>query len=127
MLASRDGGYQSPAELAEQHPYLFWRAPEQVYRASLAATPPDARILDSLEVVLAQDDLWQGAKTPMEGLRAILDPQGVDTLTIHNVLRHVGAGGQDVVSQSSGRMFTLLGRDEWKQRLQTVRRLQGQI
>ena len=85
--------------------------------------PPDERILDALEQVLAQDDFWTGVKAPMEGMLEMLKSQDIGTVTIHNALRHVGAGGQDVVSQSSGRMFTLLGRQEWSHRLKTVRRL----
>jgi glutamyl-tRNA synthetase len=123
VLASRDGGYQTPTELVQQHPYLFWRVPTQIYKTSLAATPPDGRVLDALQQVLAQDRFWAGVKTPMEGMLEMLNPQGVETVAIHNVLRHVGAGGQNVVSPSSGRMFTLLGRQEWSHRLKTVQRL----
>ncbi|KAJ6781137.1 hypothetical protein PWT90_04856 [Aphanocladium album] len=123
VLASRDGGFHTARDVVEQHPYLFWRPPRDVYRASVAATPPDARVLGALEQVLAREDAWRDGQAVMNTLREILEPQGVETLTVHNVLRLVGAGGQDVVSQSSGRMFATLGRDEWQHRLQTVQQL----
>ncbi|KAM3516906.1 hypothetical protein NHJ13051_009470 [Beauveria bassiana] len=123
VLASRDGGFHDASDMVEQHPYLFWRPPQAVYRVSAAATPPDARVLAALERVLAQEDVWRGnddGQRVVEALRGILHPQGVEALTMHNVLRLVGAGGQDVVSQSSGRMLATLGRDEWQHRLQCV-------
>ncbi|OAA36339.1 glutamyl-tRNA synthetase [Beauveria brongniartii RCEF 3172] len=125
VLGSRDGGFHDASDVVEQHPYLFWRPPQAVYRASAAATPPDARILAALEQVLAQEDVWRGddGQRVVQALRGILDPQGVEALTMHNVLRLVGAGGQDVVSQSSGRMLATLGRDEWQHRLQCVQEL----
>ncbi|KGQ04710.1 putative glutamate--tRNA ligase [Beauveria bassiana D1-5] len=123
VLASRDGGFHDASDVVEQHPYLFWRPPQAVYRASAAATRPETRVLAALERVLAQEDVWRGnddGQRVVEALRGILDPQGVEALTMHNVLRLVGAGGQDVVSQSSGRMLATLGRDEWQHRLQCV-------
>lgn len=125
VLASRDGGFRTADDVVAQHPYLFWRPPQAVYRASVAATPPDARVLAALEQVLARDELWgqRDGQPVVEALRMILDPQGIEALTMHNVLRLVGAGGQDVVSQSSGRMFATLGRDEWLHRLRCVQDL----
>lgn len=128
VLASRDGGFHAARDVVEQHPYLFWRPPTDVYRASVAATPPDARILTALAQVLAQDgsdggDAWHDGRHVVDALRGMLEPEGVDTLSVHNVLRLVGAGGQDVVSQSSGRMLATLGRDEWQHRLRTVQQL----
>ncbi len=124
VLASRDGGFRAAGDVVEQHPYLFWRPPQNVYRASVATTPPDGRVLAALEQVLERDDVvWTDGQQVMDTLREVLDPQGVETLTVHNVLRLVGAGGQDVVSQSSGRMFATLGRDEWQHRLRCVQEL----
>lgn len=124
VLASRDGGFRAAGDVVEQHPYLFWRPPQDVYRASVAATPPDGRVLAALEQVLQRDDVvWADGQQVMDALREALDPHGVEPLTVHNVLRLVGAGGQDVVSQSSGRMFATLGRDEWQHRLRCVQEL----
>ncbi|OAA78853.1 glutamyl-tRNA synthetase [Akanthomyces lecanii RCEF 1005] len=124
VLASRDGGFRAAGDVVEQHPYLFWRPPQNVYRSSVATTPPDVRVLAALEQVLEREDVvWTDGQQVMDALREVLDPQGVETLTAHNVLRLVGAGGQDVVSQSSGRMFATLGRDEWQHRLRCVQEL----
>lgn len=124
VLASRDGGFRAAGDVVEQHPYLFWRPPQDVYRASVAATPPDGSVLAALEQVLARDDvIWGDGQGVVDALREMLEPQGVEALTMHNVLRLVGAGGQDVVSQSSGRMFATLGRDEWQHRLRCVQKL----
>ncbi|OAA57255.1 glutamyl-tRNA synthetase [Cordyceps fumosorosea ARSEF 2679] len=129
VLASRDGGFRDAADVVRQHPYLFFRPPADVYRASVAATPPDARVLDALRGVLEREDeddgIWGGrnGQRSVEALRTVLDRQGVDPLTMHNVLRLVGAGGQDVVSQSSGRMLATLGRDEWRHRLRCVQQI----
>lgn len=124
VLYNRDGGFQDAKTLISQHPYLFWRVPDSVYLASLAAVRDtlDTRVLDALEKVVADDIYWtsDAQKNPVAAVRDIVEPQGVETLTVHNVLRLVGAGGVDVVSQSSGRMTSLLGQDEWKRRLSAV-------
>ncbi|UNI17259.1 Glutamate--tRNA ligase [Purpureocillium takamizusanense] len=126
VLASRQGGYQSPRTLIQQHPYIFWRVPVQRYETSLSAasSPPDQRILNALDRAIEEESLWRGDGTPV--VMAILDTlqgEGIDQVITHNTLRLVGAGGQDVVSQSSASMFMLLGRDEWRHRLDVVRSL----
>ena len=121
IFASRQGGFQSPSSLIEQHPYLFWRVPVSLYQSSLAAAAPDERILDALDRAIEQKDCWdgQGVKV-MEFIRLSLLDEDIDQVKVHNALRLVGAGGQDVISQSSSRMFMLLGRDEWRYRLDVV-------
>lgn len=89
----------------------------------MAATPPDVRILTALEEVLAEEGEWNAGQGVVDALRAVLEPMGIETLAIHNVLRLIGAGGQEVVSQSSGKMFATLGREEWRHRLQSVQKL----
>ncbi|KAK5994578.1 Glutamate--tRNA ligase [Cladobotryum mycophilum] len=109
-----------------KHPYLFWRVPVDMYRASLESFKPDERILDALDEAISQESDWDGdGSKVMDALRSKLEPQGVDQLTLHNVLRLIGAGAQDVSSQSSSRMFMLLGREEWKHRLSVVRGILG--
>lgn len=127
VLYNRDGGFQDAKTLISQHPYLFWRVPDSVYRASVVAVQdtPDTRVLDALDKVVADDIYWSpdAEKNPVAAIREIVEPQGVETLTVHNVLRLVGAGGVDVVSQSSGRMISLLGRAEWQQRSGSVQKI----
>lgn len=123
-LVSKQGGFQSPSQLVSQHPYLFWRVPLNVYKMSLTKARPEQRVIDALKDVISQDGLWNGDCTEvMQAIQSKIEPQGVDQLTVHNVLRVVAAGGQDVVSQSSSRMFMLLGRKEWSHRLDVVTRL----
>lgn len=121
-LVAKQGGFQTPSDLVSQHPYLFWRVPLDVYKASFAKARPEEKVLDALEEAISQKDYWDGdGSKVMQAIQSQVEPQGVDQLTIHNVLRVVAAGGQDVVSQSSSRMFMLLGRDEWAHRLGVVR------
>ncbi|POR33011.1 Putative glutamate--tRNA ligase, mitochondrial [Tolypocladium paradoxum] len=124
IFASRQGGFQSPSALIQQHPYLFWRVPVSLYHSSLAASAPDERILDALDQAIERQDYWdnQGVKV-MDFIRDKLHNEDIDQVVVHNVLRLVGAGGQDVASQSSSRMFMLLGRDEWRHRLDVVKAL----
>lgn len=128
IFAGRQGGFQSPSSLIRQHPYLFWRVPVSLYRSSLAASAPDERILDALDQAIEREDCWdsQGADV-MSYIRDRLQNEDIDQVAVHNALRLVGAGGQDVVSQSSSRMFMLLGRDEWRCRLGVVRALTREI
>lgn len=123
-LVSKQGGFQSPSHLVSQHPYLFWRVPLTVYKASLTKARPEQRVIDALKDAISQESLWDGdCAQVMQAIQSKVEPQGVDQLTVHNVLRIVAAGGQDVVSQSSSRMFKLLGRKEWSHRLDVVMRL----
>lgn len=120
-LVSKQGGFQSPSQLVSQHPYLFWRVPLDVYKMSLTKARPEQKVIDALNDVISQDGLWNSDCTEvMQAIQSKVEPQGVDQLTVHNVLRVVAAGGQDVVSQSSSRMFMLLGRKEWAHRLDVV-------
>lgn len=121
ILASKRG-FQSLTDLILQHPYLFWRVPINHYQASLSVSEPDRRIFIALDEVIEENANWDGDGTQvMKALLAKTEPQGIDQLTVHNVLRLIGAGGEDVVSQSSSRMFMLLGKNEWKYRLNVVR------
>lgn len=123
-LVSKQGGFQSPSHLVSQHPYLFWRVPLDVYKASLTKARPEQKVLDALKDAISQEGLWNGDCTQaMQAIQSKVEPQGVDQLAVHNVLRVVAAGGKDVVSQSSSRMFMLLGRKEWSHRLDVVVRL----
>ena len=123
ILASRQGGYQSPGSLIQQHPYLFWRVPASLYKASLRAGPaPDERILDALQAALESPRCWDGqGGEVMSRIRDGLQGQAIDQVVLHDTLRLVAAGGQGVVSQSSPNMFKLLGGDEWRHRLDAVR------
>lgn len=127
-FASRQGGFQSPSSLIQQHQYLFWRVPTSLYRSSLATASLDRRVLDALGQAIERDDCWDGQGSGiMEFIRERLQGQDIAQVTAHNVVRLVGAGGQDVVSQSSPRMFMLLGRDEWRHRFDVVRALLGDM
>ncbi|KAL7784108.1 hypothetical protein V8C37DRAFT_396323 [Trichoderma ceciliae] len=123
-LISKQGGFQTPSDLISQHPYLFWRVPLAVYEASFAKARPEQKVLDALEDAISHEDYWGGdGSKVMQAIRSNAEPHGVDQLTIHNVLRVIAAGRQDVVSQSSSRMFMLLGRKEWAHRLGVVKGL----
>ncbi|KAL7787198.1 hypothetical protein V8C43DRAFT_316928 [Trichoderma afarasin] len=127
-IVSKQGGFQSPRDLISQHPYLFWRVPLDVYKTSLVKARPEPKVLDALEEAISQESSWEGdCSKVMQAIQSKVEPQGVDQLTIHNVLRVVAAGGQDVVSQSSSRMFALLGRDEWAHRLNVVKELLNEL
>ncbi|KAM6477704.1 hypothetical protein HDV62DRAFT_203417 [Trichoderma sp. SZMC 28011] len=127
-LVSKQGGFQSPSDLISQHPYLFWRVPLDVYKTSLSKAKPEPKVLDALEEAISQESFWNGdCSQVMQAIQSKVEPQGVDQLTIHNVLRVIAAGGQDVVSQSSSRMFALLGRDEWAHRLNVVKELLSEL
>ncbi|TWU72345.1 Glutamate--tRNA ligase mitochondrial [Metarhizium rileyi] len=124
LFATKKGGFLSAETLMRQHPYLLWRVPEDLYRRSLASYHPDRRVLVALNSALENDNLWPTDGTEvMDTIRTMLEPDGVDNIAVHNTLRLVGAGGHDVVSQSSSRMLMLLGRDEWRFRLDTVAKL----
>lgn len=127
VLYNRDGGFQDAQTLISQHPYLFWRVPEAVYRSSLETHRAmlDSKVMDALTEVVSGQEYWgEGAsENPVSALRKRLEPEGIDGTTIHNILRLVSAGGVDIVSQSSGRMTMLLGRDEWLHRLNTVQKI----
>lgn len=124
IFSTKKGGFLSAEMLIRSHPYLLWRVPESLYKHSLAAYGPDKRILQALHHAIEQEELWTAPGTKvMDAIWASLEGHGIDTLTVYNTLRLVGAGGHNVVSQSSSRMFMLLGRDEWRLRLDTVSRL----
>jgi glutamyl-tRNA synthetase len=124
IFATKTGGFLSAETLIRQHPYLLWRVPESLYQQSLASFQPDDRILQALDIAIEDESLWAGQGTEvMDAIWAALEGQNIDKLTVYDTLRLVGAGGHDVVSQSSSRMFKLLGRDEWRSRLDTLRAL----
>ncbi|GAO17516.1 hypothetical protein UVI_02002870 [Ustilaginoidea virens] len=122
--ASKRGVFLSTEMLLRHHPYLLWRVPETLYRLSLASYHPDPRILQALHDAIENKDLWdsEGVKV-MDAIWAALDGQDMDKLAVYHTLRLVGAGAHDVISQSSSRMFALLGRDEWRLRLDMVKRV----
>ncbi|KAH6603574.1 glutamyl-trna synthetase [Trichoderma cornu-damae] len=127
-LVAKRGGFQTPSDLLSQHPYLFWRVPLDVYKASLAKAIPEQTVLDALEDAISHRDYWDGdGGEVMQAIQSKVEPRGIDQRTVHNVLRTVAAGGQDVVSQSSSRMLTLLGRNEWAYRLDVVKGLLNQL
>lgn len=59
----------------------------------------------------------------MDAIWAALNGHDIANVAVHETLRLIGAGGRDVVSQSSSRMLSLLGREEWRARLDVVDRL----
>lgn len=126
IFSTKKGGFLSAEMLIRQHPYLLWRVPRDLYVQSLASYNPDRRILQALRDAIEQEELWTAHGTEvMDAIWTALDGQDIDSLTVYNTLRLVGAGGHNVVSQSSSRMFMLLGRDEWRFRLDTVAKLLG--
>ncbi|KAG6018059.1 hypothetical protein E4U54_005966 [Claviceps lovelessii] len=130
IVATERGGYLTMESLLQKHPYLVWQVPESLYRHSLSSYKPDQRVMHALEEALEKPHLWgdnkQDAQPVMDAIWAALDGQDVDKLAVYNTLRLIGAGSHDVVSQNSTRMFTILGRDEWRRRTDTVKRLLGQ-
>ncbi|KAG5930990.1 hypothetical protein E4U53_002009 [Claviceps sorghi] len=146
IVGAERSGYLNQEALLQQHPYLVWQVPEELYRRSLASYKPDQRVIHALDEVLEKPELWgkerdihapdevlekpelwgkerDDAQPVMDALWSTLTPQGVDKLAVYNTLRLIGAGAHDVVSQSSTRMFTILGRDEWRRRTDAVKRL----
>ncbi|KAK2612200.1 Glutamate--tRNA ligase mitochondrial [Conoideocrella luteorostrata] len=124
IVAGKRGGFLPTETLIKKHHYLFWRVPKSTYRLSLASYRPDQRILQALGDAVEQPELWtsEGVEV-MQAIWAALDGQDIDSLAVHNTLRLVGAGGHSVVSQSSSRMFMLLGRDEWRWRTDMINKL----
>ncbi|KJZ76231.1 hypothetical protein HIM_04313 [Hirsutella minnesotensis 3608] len=124
IFAVTQGNFQSLEGLVKQHPYLFWRVPTALYTLSVAAaaTAPDAAILDALEQTIEQPYVWDGqGSRAMEYLRDALQGSAIDPVAFHNTLRLVATGAQDLASQTSARMFAILGRDEWRHRLAALR------
>ncbi|GAB0131823.1 hypothetical protein EsDP_00000281 [Epichloe bromicola] len=124
VVASKRAGFLSIDSLLRQHPYLLWRVPESLYTHSLASYKPDQRIIKALDEALENPVLWnsQGVEV-MDAIWASLHGQDIDDSTVYTTLRLIGAGGHDVVSQSSSRIFMILGRDEWRIRTDTVKKL----
>ncbi|KOS21184.1 Glutamate--tRNA ligase [Escovopsis weberi] len=132
-FSSKQGGLKEARALLSQQPYLFWRVPRSVYQTSLQTFRPDARVLDALEAAVAREDGWAAAAGDGGGgddcarvvgaVRAATEQQGVRQVELHDTLRLVGAGAHDVSSPASSKMFALLGRDEWRARLEIVREL----
>lgn len=122
IFTSKPGEFPSPNALIHEHPYLFWRVPPRLYVASLSQALPDARILAAIDAAISTESLWtDGNGTPVvQALRDSLP--GVDQVALHNAVRLVGAGSADVVSMNSARLFALLGRAEWRYRLDAVGR-----
>lgn len=117
-------GVQDPATLVSAHAYLLFRPDQNTYNEAVAAKDVDGNVLDALQQVVSTDSYWidNADQSPMDALKALLEPQDVSMVTTHNVIRLVGAGGMDVVSQNSGKMFTVLGQQEWQARLAMVRK-----
>jgi glutamyl-tRNA synthetase len=127
IFATKKGGFLSTDTIISQHPYLLWRVPENLYQRSLASFTPNEQVLLALDGALENRELWAGQGTEvMDAIWSTLEGQNIDNLVVYNTLRLVGAGHHDVASQSSSRMFMLLGRDEWRYRLDFVKKLMKQ-
>lgn len=121
VFTSKPGDFPSHTSLISEHPYLFWRVPSLLYKASLANFTPDQRVLDALEEAIAAEELWAGSdgSKVMQAISSGLTDVGA--VTLHNTLRLVAVGSESVDSMNSGRMLALLGREEWKHRLDAVK------
>ncbi|OAQ66707.1 glutamyl-tRNA synthetase [Pochonia chlamydosporia 170] len=128
IIATKRGDFLSAKALIQQHPYLLWRVPETVYKQSLASYNPDGRVLLALGAAIEDEKLWhaQGNEV-MDAIWTSLQDHGIDKLVVYDTLRLVGAGCHDVVSQSSSRMFMLLGREEWRFRLGRVKSIMNTV
>ena len=128
IFAGKRNGFLSPDAVIRQHPYLLWRVPEDVYRQSLMASVPEKLVIQAIRNAVGNESLWDGqGGRVMDAIWAELRDHDIDNVMVHNIMRLVGAGGQDVVSQSSPRMVALLGRDEWDKRLSMVEKLMAEI
>lgn len=129
IVFSKLCGFLTMDSLLRQHPYLLWHVPQSLYHHSLSSYQPDQQVIKALEDALQQSHLWHQGEHVMQAiwaaLRAALHDQHVDKLTVYKTLRLIGAGAHDVASQSSSRMFTILGRNEWQLRTDTVKKLLG--
>lgn len=128
IIATKRGDFLSAKALIQQHPYLLWRVPETAYKQSLASYNPDGRVLLALGAAIEDEKLWpaQGNEV-MDAIWTSLQDHGIDKLVVYDTLRLVGAGCHDVVSQSSSRMFMLLGREEWRFRLGRVKSIMNTV
>lgn len=114
----------SPAALISAYPFLFWRVPKNLYRSSLAAAAPDPEILKALEGGLEREECWDGRESEvMAFIKDALGDHDAASATVHNVLRLVASGSWDSVTPPSSQLFTILGRDEWRCRLGTLKAL----
>ena len=126
------GDSRNPDDLIQTHPYLFWRTPTAIYRKGLALTPlaeGDLAVLQALDKCIERDDLWVPGHPPAGVVAAIRDaiPQSVGLKTIHDVLRLVARGRRDAPSVNSAQMLEILGREEWRHRLDTIRGLVAEM
>ncbi|PHH85582.1 hypothetical protein CDD83_212 [Cordyceps sp. RAO-2017] len=123
VLNTMRNNFDSPRSVLNKDPYLFWRVPTSLYRRSLAAFAPDRRVLDALDEATTGSRAatnWGGPDAkPVDLVRDALSSRDVhvDESSLHNVLRLVGAGAHDAASQSSHNMMIVLGRNEWRHRL----------
>lgn len=121
FTVSRDGALATPASQLRQHPYLFWRPPASLYRASLAKARPSERVLEHLDAVLSELEpaIDIGALTSQPWN----DGEPGDAATMHTTIRLLVAGTLDSPTVATRLLAEFLGKEEWKHRLDVVRRL----
>ncbi|KAM4062297.1 tRNA synthetases class I (E and q), catalytic domain-containing protein [Hirsutella rhossiliensis] len=124
---TQGGRFNSPSTLIEGYPFLFWRVPTDLYKSSIAAAVPNPEILVALDGAIERTECWedQGGHV-VAFLNDALRDYNITPVVMHNVLRLVATGAWDSVTPTSSKMFALLGRDEWRCRLDALKALLGE-
>lgn len=121
---TQGGRSSSPSTLIATYPFLFWRVPTDLYKSSLAASAPDTEVLDALGRAIERAECWDDrGGNVVSFLSDALRSHDAVPVVMHNVLRLVATGAWDAVTPTSSKMFALLGRDEWRYRLDALKAL----
>lgn len=130
VITDRPNSFTTPGALLKQHYYMFFRVPDAVYRASLAACPlseAEEAALKALSGVVAEERLWEsdGDASPLvqEDLNRRLRGQEGFPVGLHRVCRLVATGERDADTMQSAGMFSLLGRLEWRHRIAVLEKM----
>ncbi|CAG9942064.1 unnamed protein product [Clonostachys rosea f. rosea IK726] len=113
------------------NPHYFWRVPEELYRRSLLVHGYSKPILEAVDRVCDEPDLWGTNDPALLGTElgkrvAQLDPP-LPSDALYRNHRLVARGDPSLPSHSASIMFNLIGREEWKHRITTVKSLVKEI
>lgn len=114
-------------QLVLSNPQYFWRVPTELYRRSLLVDGYDQAVLDAIESLCDQPELWEDPNPSFLGkelsrIATSLNPN-LASETLYRVHRLVARGDPSLASHSASVMFNLMGREEWKHRITVVKDL----